>query len=201
MRWGPGDHVVVRHVLHGRPLWAWPLVVVRDDPELIAFYLAEGTRSLNVPGPRSEVVKTIAGDFECVEKTWEHTNVLQLTPPDAAHAVYVFWSAATGDFLAWYINLQQPLQRTAIGFDTCDQALDVIVFPDLTWQWKDEDEFAEMQEYGLITADEAAAIRAEGERVIADLEARRPPFCDDWPSWRPDPAWGLPSVPDGWESL
>jgi hypothetical protein len=32
------------------------------------------------------------------------------------------------------------LRRTRLGFDTRDQALDVVVEPDGTWQWKDEDQ-------------------------------------------------------------
>ena len=61
-----------------------------------------------------------------------------------------------------------------------DQALDVLVEPDGTWRWKDEDDLAEAQALEIWTADEAAAIRAEGERVIAVR-----PWPTGWESWRP----------------
>lgn len=54
---------------------------------------------------------------------------------------------------------------------------------------------------GLLTPHAADGIRAEGERVIAQLEAREPPFCDGWERWRPDPAWPIPELPVGWDEL
>jgi len=50
----------------------------------------------------------------------------------------------------------------------------------------------------LAIADE---VRREGERVIARLEARRPPFCDGWESWQPDPGWPIPELPAEWEGV
>jgi len=43
-------------------------------------------------------------------------------------------------------------------------------------------------------------IRAEGERVIADIEAARFPFDGTWCDFRPDPAWPTPVLPStGWD--
>ena len=36
--------------------------------------------------------------------------------------------------------------------------------------------------------------RAEGESVLA-----RAPWPTGWEKWRPDPAWELPELPDGWD--
>ena len=41
--------------------------------------------------------------------------------------------------------------------------------------------------------------RAEGERVIARVEAGQSPFDSEWLDWRPDPAWPLPTLPLDWE--
>jgi hypothetical protein len=39
----------------------------------------------------------------------------------------------------WYVNFQRPMRRTAIGFDTFDLLLDLVIAPDLSrWDWKDE---------------------------------------------------------------
>ena len=43
-----------------------------------------------------------------------------LVKPGAAHSVELLWNAETGQFLCWYINLQEPLRRTPLGFDTMD---------------------------------------------------------------------------------
>jgi predicted RNA-binding protein associated with RNAse of E/G family len=63
---------------------------------------------------------------------------------------------------------------------TTDHALDVIVDPDGTWQWKDEDDLTEAQALGVFTLEQATAIRAEGERVIAAK-----PWPTGWEDWRP----------------
>ena len=47
----------------------------------------------------------------------------------------------------------------------------------------------------------AASLRAEAEDVIRRAQANEPPFCDPWPEWRPDPSWGLPRLPDGWDRV
>jgi hypothetical protein len=125
--------------------------------------------------------------------------VLWLARPGAAHAIGLFWQGPERQFLGWYGNLQAPLERTAIGFDSADHALDVKIAPDRTWSWKDEDEFESVQERGVITPAEAVAIRAEGERVIAAVEANHWPFDAGWEQWRPNPAWPIPLIPDGWD--
>ena len=53
-----------------------------------------------------------------------------------------------------------------------------------------------MQRLGFIDAVQAAEVRAEAERVIASLEELVP---TGWEDWRPDPAWGRLSLPDGWD--
>ena len=56
-------------------------------------------------------------------------------------------------------------------------------------------------EHDIDTAEFAAAVRAEGERVVELIERRAPPFGEDWPAWRPDPAWGVPELPEGWATI
>ena len=82
-----------------------------------------------------------------------------------------------------------------------DQLLDVVIDPDLSWRWKDEDELREAIELGLMSQGGAEAVRREAERAIERLEARQPPFCDGWETWQPDPTWPLPTLPDGWDRL
>jgi len=78
------------------------------------------------------------------------------------------------------------VERDATGFNALDHVLDVVVPPDLAWRWKDLDELEVAVDVGLYSQAEAAAIRANGERAIAQLPALIP---TGWEDWRPDPAW------------
>jgi hypothetical protein len=86
------------------------------------------------------------------------------------------------------------------GVDTVDQDLDIVVSPDRTWQWKDEEEFAERlalpDRYWVPDED---AVWAEGRRVIKRIEAGEFPFDGTWTDFVPDPSWPVPhTLPAGW---
>jgi hypothetical protein len=92
-------------------------------------------------------------------------------------------------------------RRTPIGFDYMGQLLDIIVEPDLSgWHWKDEDEFQEAQELGLISPERAGSMRAEGESVVEMLLSGKSIF-NGWEHWKPDPSWEIPTLPEGWERV
>ena len=102
--------------------------------------------------------------------------------------------------MLWYVNLEDPLVRTPIGFDYLDRLLDIEIAPDLSrWKWKDEDELEEAVARGILTSQEAHVIRAEGESVIAALDAGHPPFDEPWDRWRPDPCWPTSRISCGLE--
>jgi len=94
------------------------------------------------------------------------------------------------------VNLEQPWRETAVGWDTRDHALDVVVDRDGSWAWKDEDHLAAEVTRGHVSHDEAERIRAEGERVIADR-----PWPTGWEAFEPDPSWPLPTLPAAWDVL
>jgi hypothetical protein len=139
-----------------------------------------------------------------VSRTWWGPNILMLAPPGAAHSVWWFWDAR-GRHVAWYINLEEPGvlwdDGAAAGLDNTDQDLDVWVWPDRSWQWKDEDEMAERLEHPEhYWVEDEAAVWAEGRRMIALAEAGEYPFDGTWVDFRPDPAWVMPdALPPGWD--
>jgi predicted RNA-binding protein associated with RNAse of E/G family len=106
-----------------------------------------------------------------------------------------------GEFLGWYVNLEDPWRRTHIGWDSTDHLLDLRVDPSRKWYWRDEDHLAEAFELGLFSSQQAAAIRAEGERAIERIDGWLAPFNERWEEWRPDSGWRLPRISDGWERL
>jgi predicted RNA-binding protein associated with RNAse of E/G family len=139
-----------------------------------------------------------------VEHAWWGPNIMMLVPPGAAHSVWWFWDAR-GRHAAWYINLEEPGvawdDGDAAGLDTTDQDLDVWVYPDHRWEWKDEDELAERLEHpDHYWVTDEAAVWAEGRRVIAQAEAGEFPFDGTWVDFRPDPDWTAPAhLPPGWD--
>jgi predicted RNA-binding protein associated with RNAse of E/G family len=117
--------------------------------------------------------------------------------------VWWFWDD-DGQFECWYVNLEERAVRwddgAVSGVDVVDQDLDVVVAPDHSWRWKDEDEFAERLAFPehYWVRDEAA-VWAEGRRVIKIAEAGEFPFDGTWTDFVPDPSWRVPELPAGWD--
>ena len=195
--WAFGDQIVVRHVLRGNVRFAAPVTVVQDTPELVATYLRVGTRYKRRNGPFWRIE-----DWQVSDEVWERNDVLSLAAPGAAHAVFAMWHDGDRGFNCWYINLQEPYRRTAIGFDTMDQVLDIVVTADRSeWRWKDEEEFSRAQSMGLYSPEEARAIQAEGEKVLESMHKDQPPFSSGWEYWAPPPDWPTPELPENWDDV
>jgi hypothetical protein len=105
-----------------------------------------------------------------------------------------------GRFRGWYVNLQSPPRRTAYGIDISDLALDVVIRPDHSWYWKDEDELQMALDAGACTPEFASHIRRAGEEVVAMIASRTTPFDDSWLQWKPPPDWAIGEIPDGWQT-
>ena len=144
--------------------------------------------------PDGNRIRQQRDDFTLVDEVWRGNDSLRIAIPGAAHSVLLWW--VEGELQGWYVNLETPLRRTSIGFDYLDQKLDLVVRTDGSWRWKDEHELAEAVELGILDRDEAAAVRAEGERVLAAW-----PFPTGWEEWRPDPEWEAPRLPAGWDRV
>jgi hypothetical protein len=195
-------HALLRNVFRGEHIAsAQPCTVVEETDERVVLWLRCGT-PIRWLDPYGGLPVWVDGGCRTIAKEWELTDRLMIVPFGQAHAVYFSWEATTGNEIGWYVNLQEPLRPTPLGWDTMDHELDVEAWPDLSaWWWKDEDRFAERIELGYLSAEQGEAVRREGERVIADLEARRRPFDEPWRAWRPDPAWPLPTLPADWAVL
>jgi hypothetical protein len=174
-------------VRDGRAFWTLPVTVAADEPGELALWIAPAS-PMGRPVPRIvPVPRLAAGTWEAVETTWAGSGVLMLRRPDTRHALWHFWNEDSS-FRGWYVNLED-WWRDDEGVDAYDHQLDIWIQADGTWEWKDEDHLAESVEAGIFTAPEAAAIRAEGERVLAEW-----PFPTGWEDWRPDHDWPLPQI-------
>jgi hypothetical protein len=197
----PGDSVVWRSVDRKERIVStvWPWTVVTDDEDETVLYIPAGTvgkrRTGERGGPGDRFI--VRWDGGHADVTWKRTNVIRLYRSGDPYSLWLAFDAATWD-LAWrYINLEDPWRRTAIGFDSRDVYLDLVAGPDGDdWEWKDEDELAWVVEQGRIDAARAVQIRADGERAVQSV--REMGSLDRWRTWRPDPSWRLPTVPERW---
>jgi hypothetical protein len=177
--------------------------VVSDTPDLVTLFIKPGWPTMRRTGirgggPRGRMLLKPDGGHEMRE--WTANEALVLYRPGDAYSIWPYWGAADHDFRSWYVNLEDPWQRTAIGFDSRDNLLDILVAPDLSsWEWKDDDELAWAVENGRHAPEEAATFRTQGQRALERLRRREPPFDQDWPNWKPDPSWSPPALPQGWK--
>lgn len=199
-RWKPGSHVLLRVVLNGRVLSAQPHIVVRDTPDVTVLWLPSGTVWMKPTGREEAVKKRLNGEWQLFSDIWNGEGLLRLTEPGRPYSVLVFWTPGMGAVDRWYINLEDPLRRTDLGFDYLDQLLDVVVAGDRkTWRWKDEDEFDDAVRVGLIDRSKALELRTAAKEAIEQIRFSRPPYTDEWRTWRPEAGWTLPELPNGWE--
>jgi hypothetical protein len=204
-RFRAGDEVLLRFLRHKPGDLIVPARVVHDGDDYIALYTAVGTPGkcqAMRDGTRItrdtpfEVRERLVGGF--ADFIWHTNHSLLLHVPGRMSVISLFFRDPDLELVAYYGNIQAPLKRTAHGFDTADYLLDVWINPDLTWEWKDEDEWQIAREHGFIEPDLLDEVRREGERIIADVESQSWPFNAGFESWRRDPAWTVPELPAHW---
>jgi predicted RNA-binding protein associated with RNAse of E/G family len=198
-RFAAGTPVALREVWRGSVWTARAAVVVEDGPGQVVLYIPTGTRWF-APVRDGRRLKLQGPDFELAELPNDDVHVLSFAWPEV-HAAVLLRFRPDWSPIHWYVNLEDPLRRSEVGFDTLDHKLDVILELDGSWRWKDEDEFVEAIRLGLIDADEEPALRTAAEDAVRRITGGEPPFDREWTSWRPDPSWPLPELPEGWERV
>jgi uncharacterized protein len=194
-----GETILLRYFDRGpgRPTGALPTRAVSTD-NAPALWVASGT-TVKWPGIAGRPLKQspekarYTQPLEVIDRPWTGDGVLILGRPGHAHSIWLFWE--NWRFIGWYVQLEDPWRPSRLGFDTKDHTLDIWIDSDGSWRWKDDHELEVAVEVGFFTSEQAAAFRAEGERVIAEW-----PFPTGWEDWRADPSWPIPSLPGGWEA-
>ncbi len=198
--WEPGEPTLLRSIeRNGKVHAARPVTVVADDGETVALQLVVGTRMVwPVFGDRSDLIKKFAsGEWTFAEREWADNDVLILMREGDAYSPQLY-RAANGARTLWYVNLQDPVRRTPLGFDTLDHILDVFAGHDLSWwQLKDEHELAEAVQLGVLTRDRATEIRAVAAHVGELIDSGNA-WWRTWSEWEPDRSLPIPRLPDSW---
>ena len=181
-----------REVWRGKT-WEGLIVFVVDDAPDLLVYLPEGS-PFGFP----------EGDWPGGRHPWhgrggwEGHGVLMLQRPGESYAVWHFWHGR-GTFNGWYLNLQEPFRRTAVGYDTQDLELDIWVSVDGSWSFKDADLMEERIADGRFTREQVTEIFAEGDRIAAMLDAGERWWAEAWSRWEPPAGWIAPPLPEGWD--
>ncbi|MFF4507443.1 DUF402 domain-containing protein [Streptomyces sp. NPDC001401] len=211
--WRPGETAVRRDVFRGQVWSAHALRVVEDGTQALVLGCRPGAEALapttwiewlltGDETARARALPHLAGGHWQLDRwSWRSTALLQWVPPEAWFSVNAFYDPSDGHQLSyWYVNFQQPMRRTAIGFDTFDLLLDLVIAPDLSqWRWKDEDEYAHGRRLGVVSEADHRAVEKAREEATAMIEERTGPFAADavWRNWRSEPHWPSPSLPTG----
>jgi hypothetical protein len=199
--WSTGENATLRGV-GSKVFWAFPTIVVQDEPDLIALYMPAGVLGRNVTHKPTTEELFAPLEIKVVECTWQRTDVLMLIVPSEAFSTYIMWEAGTKNVDCWYVNLQEPIQHTSIGFDTMDNTLDIVINPDMSeWKWKDDDEFGEAQKVGFYSKEKAGEIWHAGERAVRLITLERRSYYEKWTTWQADPKWEIPTLSPLWDRM
>jgi hypothetical protein len=212
-RWAHGDVILRRERLGlfpagvaadlaprwlGRAWLALPVFVVEDTDEALVTFIAPGAE-LGFPAGQWPIA---GGHHPWSNRlVWTGHGALMVQRPGEHHAVWHFWTGPEREFSCWYINLQTDFVRTALGYDTQDLELDILVAPDGTWALKDREVLDDRVAEGRFTAPLVEWIVRLGEELTTELDAGRRWWDDRWASWEPPDGWTDPSLPAGWQDV
>ena len=189
-----GDDVVLRYITRAgsRVGMTWPFKVVHDTAASTALYIPAGATYMRWAYGQG-------GQRELAPAEWRR-DVLRVMYPGEQYSVWLFWEGEPRRFTTYYINFEEPFRRTKAGFDTNDHTLDIVVQPNLAWQWKDRPEFEALAAQGQFGAEFAATVEQAAQHVLERVSRREPPFDGSWCEWTPPDEWGHPKLHPDWRT-
>ena len=200
-----GESITLRDVYAGRIKAAVSFITIEHTDERFVGWLPAGGEFALPLDSEGRPVKDVMRAHELAVLKWampDSPGQLVVAEADSGFTVILRYFGEEWTMPEWYINLQEPLRRTDIGFDSTDYVLDLLVSSDgVRWRWKDEEEFEAAVQQGFVTPDRAAAIRADGSRARELAGAGAAPFDAEFLGFRPDPAWLPPRLNPRWREL
>ena len=202
----PGTHVAIRGVIDGAVWSATAATIVEDSLDQSIMLVVPGCeRQLATSSGhkkdgalRWEAVKS--GTWDLVSRPWERTRVLWFLEPERYYSLSMFWDAATGEFINYYVNFQAPFTRSHAGFDTLDLDLDIIVPPTFDWQWKDEDDWEDALASGVFTEAHIKGVENAKAEAVERIERDRLAHLDRWLDWQHPADWVPARLPANWQA-
>ena len=205
--WNPGDVIVWRGIYRRRVWHAQTVIVVKDSPNEMVLALLPGTECIApegyLQGKQSDKRRWNYKDkyWELEKYDWRTNRLLILLEPDKFYSTMYFWDHASNEFLCYYMNFQLPFRRSASGIDTLDLDLDLIINPDFSFEWKDEEDYQKAIGHEIIFPEWIQGIETAKGDVFDKLERRQYPYDGSWLDWLPDPTWSPPKLPADWDRV
>ena len=140
-------------------------------------------------------------DWGLKEFHWHTNRVLTITEAEKFYSIMLFWNHSSHEFLGYYVNFQLPFRTSDCGIDSLDLDLDIAIGPDLSFHWKDEDDYRKAIQQGVILPQWVQEIELAKPEVLERLERRKYPFDGSWLDWLPDPSWSPPTLPENWDKI
>lgn len=205
--WKPGDTVVWRGIYRDRVWHATPTTVVRDITDELVLVLTPGTSCMaeenyaknRKNGKRRWDFKL--EDWRLEHFIWHTNRLLFILEPEKFYSPILFWNHETNRFLCYYINFQLPFQRRPSAINTLDLDLDLIINPDLSYEWKDVDDYEKGIETGVILPEWVDQVESAKIEVLDTLKKRQYPFDGSWLGWTPEPNSLPPELPESWDQI
>jgi hypothetical protein len=194
----PGETIYLRHWQRDHLGLLFPMQVVQCGGDGVLLWAPAGAQGwhFNMPDGRG-MDRTPLREWSASERVpvahTVHHGLLSWHPAGRDYSIRWFFRP-DGAFFGWYANLEAPAvawrDEALAGLDTVDWDLDVVIHPDRSWEWKDEDEFvARLAMPDAYWVDDEDRVRRAGKDVIELVEAGVFPFDGTWCDFRPDPAW------------
>lgn len=182
----PGESVVIREVLNNQVWTVRPVTVIEDTDIHFASWLAPGTLidyPVGVEHGEKCISMWLSGEWTLEPKVFLPPGMLRIAQFGAPFEVFATMKPE-GGVASWYVNFQQPLVRTSIGFDTMDEILDLEVRGDFSsWARKDSDELELAVRMGYIDnaaanrlSDACTAVEESLSRAVVPWDKR----CANW---------------------
>ena len=205
--WTPGTTVTLQECWKDQVWAARPLRVVDDNEARALLWMPKGTVR-TIPGyPEGAdasiarcdrtIANLSASSWEYVEHVWD-VSCLWVLEPNPYFGIWITWNE-DHEHIGYYVNFQAPYVRTPIGIATMDYVIDIIVEPDLTWSWKDADEFEQIIDRSIFSTAVIDAVNRSAEEVIGRIERAAYPFDGSHLDFVPDPSWPHPELPSIWD--
>lgn len=183
-----GNEVVIYSLQHNRVWDAKATYLIEENSDDAVLWMPAGSQFAvprdyqhNSEGFRKNRWRNYRdNDWHLLNRLWLNNHVLVCKPKDAFYSVMHFWSEADNEFLGYYVNFELPYEKTDDGFVTLDLDLDIMIYPDYSWEMKDEEDYQNAVDEGHIPTDWVNAIALAQEHVMADMMARRYPFDGHW---------------------
>jgi protein associated with RNAse G/E len=205
--WQPGDIISWRGIYRNRIWHMQPTILVKDSPKEVVITLLPGTECIadeNYPNGKLQSKRRwhfINDDWKLAKYTWQRNRLLLIFEPEKYYSTILFWNHASNGFLCYYINFQLPFQRNERALDTLDLDLDIIIYPDFTYEWKDENDYQQAIEHEVIFPEWIQGIERSKAEIFNRLDKRQYPFDGSWLNWIPDPSWTPPKLPNDWDKI